>query len=72
MSRWVGVWASWVPAHISRAAQVHSGSFGASLRELSVDSTYRGISGAVGFGYRFTVKADPATRPKKGVVRFYC
>jgi DNA gyrase/topoisomerase IV subunit A len=27
-ARLVGVWASWVPAHISRAAQVHSGSLG--------------------------------------------
>ena len=25
---------------------------------------YRGRSGAVGLGYRFTVLADPATRPK--------
>ena len=28
------------------------------------DVGYRGISGAVGLGYRFTVQADPATRPK--------
>jgi hypothetical protein len=25
-----------------------------------------GARGAVGLGYRFTVQADPATRPKKG------
>jgi hypothetical protein len=35
------------------------------------DVGYRVIRGAVGLGYRFTVQADPATRPK-GVVRFYC
>jgi hypothetical protein len=35
MTRWVGAWASWVPAHISRAAQVHSGSFGVNILELA-------------------------------------
>jgi hypothetical protein len=28
------------------------------------DFGYREIRGAVGVGYRFTVLADPATRPK--------
>jgi hypothetical protein len=40
--------------------------------DLRYTRRYRGVRGTVGLGDRFTVQADPATRPKQGVVRFYC